>query len=314
MSTIQKARNFTELLKIEKTSSPYEFATLFPGDGFLARRRSVRRFKLLKKIDERLQGVLLPGERVIFITTGTTMSIMEQFFVGLVAYYLNKRAIIFTTERILLLQVDSRNRPQDLLSQISYVEISALSSTWQGICRILLRNGKKLKFLKVPRSDRKFLHKFLGELLQANAGSGGSSAQALQHLCPRCYKVVPGHPAQCPACLQKFKSARLAAILSFVFPGIGDFYLGHRKIAVLEMIGGAFLWLMLVLVPIIDGGLVDLETGQMMALDEVYWITAGLMIAGVHGLDAAMTHFFARKGHYPAGKLQPNLSNGYDRS
>lgn len=41
----------------------------------------------------------------------------------------------------------------------------------------------------------------------------------------------------CPSCEAGFKSANTATLLSLAFPGIGDFYLGHLRFALMEMSG-----------------------------------------------------------------------------
>jgi hypothetical protein len=123
--------------------------------------------------------------------------------------------------------------------------------------------------------------------------------QALEHLCPRCFAAVPGHPAECPACHAGFKSARIAAQRSLLFPGLGDLYLGHRGTAVFEMLGAAIVWIRLVIAPLAGG--TD-ENGNGVAARPSYWVTALVMVAIIHCIDAAMTHNFALKGHYPGSQ------------
>ena len=53
-------------------------------------------------------------------------------------------------------------------------------------------------------------------------------------------------------CGGAFKSPNKAAWLSFIFPGVGDWYLGHRGMAILELIGSSFLWLALVIAPLLS--------------------------------------------------------------
>lgn len=302
MSDLTTARSFQDLLQPDVPPSSYDYATLFSGEGFFARRRAKRRFKLLKKIDPRLRLVLKPEESVFFATTGTTVSVAESFFVGTVAYYLNNRSILFTTDRILLLQIDSRHRPRDLVSQIRYEEISAITSTWNGICQIRLRNGKKLKFQRVPRAERKFLKEFLKDVVKPSPLQPGEQVRAPEHLCPVCFTMIPGHPKACPPCGAPFKSARVAGLLSLVFPGLGDLYIGHRTIALLEMCGGAFLWFTLVIVPLRSAGTIDPDTDEAMVFDSAYWISTAILLGAAHLIDAAMTRHFALKGHYPASR------------
>lgn len=153
MTSIATARSFQDLLAPDAAPAPYEYATLFTAKGWFDRRRAKRRFQLLKKLDPKLRAVLKPDERVFFVTAGTTVSLAEHFFVGWAAHYLNRRALVFTTERVLLVQINSRKRPKELLSQLRYDQIATVKSTWNGICEVKLQRGLKLKFQGVPSAE-----------------------------------------------------------------------------------------------------------------------------------------------------------------
>jgi hypothetical protein len=301
MINLQNARRYEDLLGADVEPAPYEFALLFHVDGWLARRRAKNRFKMIQAIDPKLRKMLGREERVFFVTSGTTSSASEQFFAGAaIAQALNRRALVFTTDRVLLLQIDSRKRPRELVSQISYAGIVEVKATWNGYCRLTLRNGEKLNFVGVPKADRKKLAELLADVVRQGAAapvSGGM--QALEHLCPRCFVVVAGHPTACPSCQTGFKLARVAALRSLLFPGLGDLYLGHRGIAVLEILGAAIVWIRLILAPL--GGTPD-ENGNVVVAGPAYWVIAVAMVVLIHGIDAAMTHNFALKGHYPVGQ------------
>jgi len=228
MINLQNARRYEDLLGADVEPAPYEFALLFKADGWLARRRAKDRFKMIQAIDPKLRQMLGRGERVFFVTSGSTSSASEQFFAGTaVTQALNRRALVFTTDRVLLLQIDSKKQPRELVSQISYAGIVEVKATWSGYCRLTLRNGEKLNFVGVPKADRKKLAELLADVVKQGAAlpvSGGM--QALEHLCPRCFAAVPGHPLACPVCQVGFKPARIAALRSLLFPGLGDLILG----------------------------------------------------------------------------------------
>ncbi len=293
---VQTARKFEDLLSGPAEPAPYDYEMMFKADGFFARQRAKKRFKLLKGVDAKLRRVLHAEERVYFMTTGTTVSIGEQFFVGWVAHYLNMRAIIFTTERVLLVAVDGKKRAEKLVSQIPYASIGSVKSTWTGICRIKLVNKETYSFQGVPKADRKFLAEFLADLVSGTAAPF-QRGHGIEHLCPHCYTFVPAHPAACPGCSGAFKLPGKAALLSLLFPGLGDWYLGHRGFAVLEMFGAGFMWLVFVVLPLITPP--DPELGP---LDAGYWITVAVILLIAHGIDAMMTRHFALKGHHPHGK------------
>jgi hypothetical protein len=298
MISLQNARRFEDLLGTDVEPSPYEFSLLFKTDGWLDRRRSKTRFKLLQAINSKLCKLLHEGERVYFATSGTTTNAAEHYFTGAaMAQALNRRALIFTTERVILLQIDSRKRPGALASQIAYTSIAEVKSTWSGYCQLKLRNKSKLNFIGVPKADRKNLAAMLTDVVGSVATQIESKgAPALEHLCPHCFVPVPGHPETCPHCQGHFKSARTAMLRSLLFPGLGDLYLGHRSFALIEMLGAAFFWYVMVFAPLI--GAPD-ENGEITETTTVYWGIAVVMLAGVHGIDAVMTRHFALKGHHP---------------
>jgi hypothetical protein len=290
--TLHSARSFEDLLGTNAASSSYDYSLMFSGEGWLARRRAKRRLKLLQALDAKLRGILRSNEHVYFATTGTTVSLSEQFLVGWMAMYLNRRALVFTTERILLLQIDRKNRPLELVSQIPVASIASIKGTWTGVCRVKLLDREVYNFQSIPSADRKFVAKLLGDITQGTA-SPFSRGQGIEHLCPRCYAVEPAHASACSKCAVEFKSANKAGLLSLVVPGFGDWYLGHRSFAVLEMLGCAFLWLGFVVLPLL--GVEDPELG---AVDAAYWITAAAILGFSHAVDAVMTRHFARKGHH----------------
>lgn len=298
MINLQTAKRFEELLGAEVEASPYEFALLFKADGWMERMRSKNRFKLLKAIDTKLGKILHAEERVYFVTSGTTANLAEQYFAGAaVTQALNRRALVFTTERIVLVQIDSKKRPRDLVSQIAYTSIAEVKATWNGYCQLKLRDKSKLNFIGVPKADRKHLAAFLTDVVKtAAAAVTNTSGVALEQLCPHCFVVVPGHPTGCPHCQGGFKLAQTAMLRSLAFPGLGDFYLGHRAFALFEMLGAAFMWYILVIAPLLGA---PNEEGEVTNPDMAYWIISAVMLAAMHGIDAMMTRHFALKGHHP---------------
>lgn len=298
MITPANVRRYEELLAPGADPAPYEYDTLFAAKGWFDRRRAKRRFKLLKKLDVRLRTMLQPDEKVFFLAAGTTVTLAEQFFVGWVAYYLNRRALVFTTNRVLLVQIDSRGRPRELVSQLRYDRLASVRSTWNGICEVKAQGGTKFKFQGVPRAERKFLHKFLADIVRPQPPGPADKPGVIEHLCPKCFRMTPDHPPACPHCHTPFKTPKQAAMRSLLFPGLGDWYLGHRGFATFEIIGAAFMWLFLVVFPLMSGEIVDQETGEVYALSIEYWNTVVVIIAIMHGMDSLMTHHFARKGHH----------------
>jgi len=286
MSTaVQDARRFEDLLGVDGDQS-YVFHQIFSDQGWRARRRSKKAFKLLKKIDVALRAVLRDGEQVFFVTHGTASpSFLEWYFLGAALYYMNRRAIVLTNQRILLLQIDSRWRPRHFRSQIRWECVAQLRTTAFGNTKIKFHSGGSVMFTGVPRADRKQLASTINDVI----GKLETTDRAeLEQLCPRCFEQVGGRPAACPHCNVSFKSAKTAGLLSLVFPGAGDFYLGHRGFAVLEVFGGLAFWAVVV------GLAMDPTMGLVGALSFAFFV-----VFVVHGVDALTTLHIATKGISP---------------
>jgi hypothetical protein len=281
---MQQARRFEELLDRGPQDGPYAFSTIFDNRTWQAHRRSKLKFKLLQLIDAKLQSMLQEGERVRYVTLGCSVSFWESYLLGWVVYFLNRRAIVITTRRILLLQISSRNRPRELVAQLRYSAIARVSSTLLGYTKLHLVNGKTYVFAHVPKADRRFLQ----TLVKWTGQRMGQDHAGVEDLCSHCFAVVDGQPERCAACGGTFKSSVRAALLSLAFPGFGDWYLGHRVFAVFEMLAAALLWL-LVLLPYRE----DTPPLPMRLL------FAALIVLFAHGADAMKTRHIARKGLYP---------------
>lgn len=278
----------------------YDSGSLPKASGWLERRRAAARLRLLKKLEPKLARVLRMGERVRFVTKGSRASMAERFFAGhAVAYHINLRALVFTTERVILIHIGALSRPRALVSELSYASIRKLRSTWNGFCEVTLANGKTHRFSGVPRADRKFLREFLAKMVPDRAGGGSlppdAIATGLVHLCPHCHTAVPGRPRVCGKCGGGIKGATTAALLSFGLPGLGNWYLGHRWFAVFEMISAAILWEVFVIRPF----QAEMAHTDGEPLGAGFWTFLIGTVALLHLVDAVVTYNFGSKGHHP---------------
>ena len=288
--TLRLVNRFEELLTRQDPQLPYEFSTLFPNDGFWARRASQKKLSLLKRIDEPLRSMLHPDERVIFFTQTVAHSFLESFFLGMPMYYLNRRVLALTTERIILIQIDSRRRPRELRAQVPLRAVDRFRRTAFGNTSMRLTSGDQYVFVHTPKRDRK---KLVALVAEARAKAPPSGSDHLEQLCPHCYRVVGGHPAQCPICKGAFKSWRKAGFLSLLFPGLGDIYLGHARFAVLEILIAGMFWLSILLAIVAPDPSAPASGAEIGS-------TALVGFLFLHGVDCAATFHIAKKGHYPA--------------
>ena len=240
-AAIDSAMKYEDLLGLENHTLPYFFETIFPTEGWGAKSLSKKKFNLLKKIHKQIEAMLREKEKVAFITSGVESSLGD-FFIGWLMYYINRKAFIFTTERILILQISPRNEPLVLRAQIEYSAIDKIDSTLLGNCIIKFKSGKKVAFIKISRKDRKFMWE-VTEHLRTKIDTVEQKTTGIENLCPHCLVKIDGFPDKCPSCEKAFKSPRKVAWLSFLFPGLGDLYLGqHRTLAFLEILGALFVW------------------------------------------------------------------------
>lgn len=278
---------------------PHDPAMLLAGKGWFSRRRAAARLKLLVRINDRLRCVLHPHERVVFACKGSLASLAERFFAGhAVAYHVNLRALVFTDERVILMQISAGLRPLGLVSELPYALIRRVRSKWSGLLEVTLGNGQRHRFAGVPRADRAVLEKLVMDVACASSASAvmEKDSDGLAHLCPHCFTPLPGWPRACGACGGGIKSALTAALLSLGAPGLGNWYLGHRWFALCELAGAAMLWVVFVIRPLRE----ELAHRDGLPLGAGFWLFALIIVGGAHVTDAVVTHNFARKGHHPA--------------
>ncbi len=297
--TLQLVDRFEELLTRQDAQLPYDFPTMFPTDGFWARRASQRKLGFLRKVDEPLRAMLHPDERVLFFTHAVAHSFWESYLLGFPMYYLNRRVLVLTTERLILVQIDSRRRPRELRAQVPLGAVEGFRRTLLGNTVMRLRSGQRYVFVRVPRRDRKRLIELIAGAQTRAAASAGAG---LQQLCPWCFQVVEGHPVECPACHGAFKSWRKAGLLSLLFPGLGDVYLGHTRFAVLEILVAGLFWLSILLAIVAPDPQAPLSAGDIAS-------TAFTGFLLLHGGDCLGTFHIAKKGHYPAQRREAAASS-----
>ncbi len=276
-----------ELIPLDDPRSHYAFSKIFEKPGWLANRRNKDRLKVLRNLDAQLSEMLHDGERVSAVAWCQEYSFVESYFLGIWAYLLNRRALLVTQERILLFQIDSRRRPKELKAQIRHGAIQKLSNTWLGShLRLRLKSKRWMLLSQIPRSMRKSVR----ETIEAQRKTASpSNVVSREHLCPHCWEPIVDLVPSCPKCRGTFKSPARARWLSLAFPGLGDLYLGHTFLGWLQIVAAVFWWGLLA--PAI---LTDSEVG----LPEKA-VILGVLALVMHGLDAVVTGYTAKKGLYP---------------
>lgn len=283
----------SDLAHVAQADLPYRFDQIFSATGFGAKRLEKKRLKLMKAIDEPVRSFLAEGETVEFVTWGVEYSFAEHYFMGVWAQIMNRRAVILTNKRILLMQISSRNKVLQLKSQVRYTAISKFAKAMLGYTALVLRDKKTLYLTGVPGKDRKQLKERIAAHMEAVRTEAPSPG--MDFLCPHCGHKVVGLPERCTKCAKGFKSGAKAGWLSLVFPGLGDMYLGHRMLGIMEIMGALFAWGFFGFAFLSPGG----EMGG--GLDVVsLGVVVTMVFCFVHLPDAWITRRMGLKGIYPA--------------
>jgi hypothetical protein len=289
---LQGASKPEELIPLDDPRGHYAFGKIFEKPGWRTRRRNRDRLKLLQNLDGPLSEMLHDGERVTCVAWGTEYSLLEEYFLRVWAHYMNRRALLLTNERILVLQISSGKKLLALKSQLRYCAIKKLKTSWLGMVLITPKQGKRLELARIPGAVRK---SFTPAIESLRKSAHVSNVVTREHLCPHCYEPIVELVPACPKCRGTFKSARRARWLSFLFPGAGDLYLGHRWLGGFQVAGGLLVWTTL-----LAGVGADFDGSAQAATAAA--ITLAIAFLLLHGVDAWVTGHTASKGLYPENR------------
>ena len=222
-----------ELRALLPASIAVRFAEMFPGihKGRI-RRRDRKRAEILRKAEPVLKRALAPTEVVRFATNGVRQLMWWLLTAGSMNPFANRTTLVLTDRRVLLIHTDWKHRPRMFANQLP---LDRVHTTSGRNSYIFIRTGKEqLMFHGVKRAEAAHVR----NLLESTATKKGG----WQNLCPRCFHPTDSAPESCEKCGEEFKSPKKAARRALIFPGLGDFYLGYRKYAMLEIAGAAVLW------------------------------------------------------------------------
>jgi hypothetical protein len=284
---------------------PVDDASLVPTEtGWRTKRAHAQRLKAIASVRSILARALTPGERVRFVTLGVRYSLIEAYFQGHFAMLNNQYVLVLTSHRLLMLQVHGRKlKPSDLKNDIP---LAAIRSAKGRVLQLVLQDGKKLKLSAMLGPERKHLAKLLAEAKPDDV----AGMRGMRHLCPGCLKVIPGAAGevlQCPsdACRIPLRSARRAAAMSALVPGVGDLYLRHFVSGAQEFLG-SMAALLVVAVTWLMAFHARSDENVLLA-----GVMTGLCFVLPRVVDYPLTLYMARKGHVPLSYQTPVLPVGH---
>jgi len=265
-----------------------EMAEAFPlTSGWGVKKRNQQRVDWIRRAAPLLERILEPGERIRHLTLGNVSYPLELVMMGAWAQMINRTLIVFTSSRVLMIHSDGRGQPRSFVNEIPLQAIKKMKGGFLGSLQIAAGKGTR-NFAGIPKDSRKVIDGFV----HPNPGATGS----FRHLCSSCFAAHDQHLDRCSRCNSTFKSPKTAALRSLILPGLGDWYIGHRGFAALEMIGSIFVWIIVI---------------ALIAEEGVVGFVLGLILLGlVNGMDAILTYFQAKKGLMSSDGALPSLSAG----
>lgn len=277
-------------------SITYELDKVFPKtEGWGAKGEVKRKVKLIQNVEPVLRRILLDGEQVLYVAKGVQYNFSEQYFMGIWANLINQTVFVLTNARLLMIRTDSKGRPKETFWMVAYSQIDKFKGSWTGTVEVKLRDGLKLKFTGFPKTDRKSMPTLFEEVLETyrKAGVDPQVTQSRENLCTYCFDCVPKNEYTCGQCKAEFWRPGEVAMRSLVFPSWGDFVMKHTSLAIIELLGYAVMWLIIISlwVSAISGA-----DGMGLAGAAILSL---IMLAFSHVPDAALTYYVAKKGLHP---------------
>lgn len=278
----------------------YDLDAMFPKrKGFGARGAVRSKLKLLKNLVPDLVTVLLDGERLVYVARGYVVNWVEQLFGGgTLAYYANITCVVLTDRRILLVNSSGAGKQKHYRNQIMYSEIAdaKMKSFMSGATTLKFKDGKSLTIGGFRGKDRKQMQIYIPELIARMPAETPRVEKSVQYLCPRCPAIYIEQVKECSRCGTAFKSAEKAAKMSLFLPGLGDMYLGHRSLGLMELLGSLVQWFILVFA--VRDALSGTEGGVSFLM---VWLVI-MLITNV--IDYFLTRSMGRKGLIAVSKAK----------
>jgi hypothetical protein len=163
-----------------------------------------------------------------------------------------------------------------------YEEIKEVKTSIGGTLVLYPVKGKRRIFMNIKGHTVKELQQFIMDARKLTDKTAEPS-ESHQSLCPSCFVPLSQGLDSCPQCMAPFKRPRKAVFRSLLLPGLGDIYLGHRGLGILELLGSAVVWLLV---------LTFLFSGESVAV-----FSAVFLLLIYNGLDGLLTYHMAKKGY-----------------
>jgi predicted Zn finger-like uncharacterized protein len=265
----------------------YALAQLLAPDkkGRIKTRLNKLVVKLLTAVQPALDRMLEDGEQVMCVAGGTAYYPIEIFFGnGWLTTLYNRYVLVATDRRLVAVNTDYKmRRPAHYFFQFPFNEMKKVSRGIFGTSLTLTRTrGKRRVFTAIKSPLAKQMKAYLAQKI-APQPLADPAAAPRDNLCPGCFTPLSAKLDACPHCRVIFKSPRKAALRSLMLPGLGDIYLGHRFLGILEMLGSAVMWVVILALLLGEG---PSQLGFVIFMGLIYF-----------GMDGLLTLHMAKKGY-----------------
>jgi hypothetical protein len=272
---------------------------LFPGaERALGRSAHRKRQALWEQVAPRIAPLLEEGEQVVHVAAALrNPGLGAHLGLGWMALQYYQVALVLTDRRAIeLLLTFGGKKPMEQVRSYPWRDLASLGLRW-GKLQARPPRGRRVVWTLRTRADRKLVRQIVGHLERRGlVGGGTSTSEPILH-CPGCARPLPAKPDGCPACGARFRSPKLAALLSLAFPGAGLFYAGAPVLAVFDLLGELLLLAVF--------GIALATTPDRTAL---------VAIAGMAGLFLVLTKLESlHVGHLMVSRLQTETTTHRER-
>ncbi len=213
---------------------PVNREILFSNHNNVYKKRVEKRQRKLIVRTAFLKPFLKKGEQIFVITTGySPLNFLAQYLTGFVFVYLKRSVFIFTNYRIFHIPATSNYNFKNSIAQVAYAGCQSIDLKGGTLIVKYGPAGKKTeKFMAIAVPERKKIRSLLKKKIPLSGTKGHLSARI--HLCPRCTHLLAEVKKKCQKCQLQFKSKLVAAILAFLIPGGGYFYIRQYLLGFLD--------------------------------------------------------------------------------
>jgi hypothetical protein len=231
---------------------------LFLGEKRLLSKSVIRKKRALRDtLRATLDRILAEGEQVVYLLPAQQQPrLLELFGLGFWFIHLHHVALLLTDHRLIEILMDLRgNTPSTRIRSYPWGGARSLKLRL-GKLTVTTISGEKQAWRLRVRADRKVLKQLVPKIEKRISELTGTVPESEAHYwhCPSCGNRVAPNPGSCGHCGTRFRTPKMATVLSLAFPGAGLFYAQRPVLGTLDLIGEVVLFLGLLTMVMVSSG------------------------------------------------------------